>query len=281
MFAEFKNTLRKLRGSIIGWSVGLFLYDLLISSMYSSIVEMGDQFQEFLAVYPEEMIAFFPSISEFTSPIGFFDTYFSAYMTIILGIFAVGAARLLVGDEEKGTLDLVISYPVSRTSLFWGRVLAFTSAIAILLISAWLGWVIPAKGVGLDLSPVDLLLGIFPLFLVMLLFAALALLLSLVLPATRAASAVSGGLLVANFLLVGLSNLNADLKPLYEVTPLYYYQGAQFIKDPNWVWMLGLIVAALLLAALAWVLFLRRDIRVGGEAGWQLPFLGRKREKTA
>jgi putative exporter of polyketide antibiotics len=154
------------------------------------------------------------------------------------------------------------------------------TACTILIASAWLGWIIPADRVGFALTPADLLMGVFPLLVVSLLFAALALLLSLVLPSSQAASAVSGGLLVANFLLVGISNLNDDLKPLYEVTPLYYFQGARFIDDPNWTWMLGLIGAALLLAVLAWALFLRRDIRVGGEAGWQLPWLGRKRQKA-
>jgi len=280
MFAEFINTLRKLRGSILGWGIGLFLYDLLIASMYSSIIEMGDSLQAMLSSYPEEMLAFFPSIAEFTSPVGFMDTYFSAYMTFIIGIFAAGAAgRLVVGEEESGILDLVMSYPVSRTKLFFGRFLAYLSALAIILLACWLGWVIPAESAGIPLTAFEMLLPILPLFAVLFVFGGLGLLLSLVMPSSKLAGGLAGGLLVGNFLLVGLSNLNEDLQPFFEVTPLYFYQGAKIIEDPNWGWMLGLIGVGLIFVAAAWLIFLRRDIRVGGEAGWQLPLLSLR--KTA
>lgn len=48
------------------------------------------------------------------------DLYFN-YMTVIIGIFAVGAAAgLLAGDEERGTLDLILAHPVSRSSFSGG-----------------------------------------------------------------------------------------------------------------------------------------------------------------
>lgn len=277
MFAEFKHTLRRMRGPIIGWGIGLFLYDLLMSSFYSSILEMGDQMEALLENYPPEMLAFFPSISEFTSPSGYLDTYFFSYMTLIIGIFAVGAcARLLVGDEEKGILDLVMAYPVSRAALFWGRLLGFVVATVLILLAGWLSWVIPSESSGLDLTWVEFLLPFLPLLAVLLLFGALALLFSMLLPSARLAGGLSGALLVGNFLLVGLSNLNTDLEPLYKLTPFYYHQGGKAINGLNWEWLGGLLAAALVLALLAWWRFQRRDIRVGGEGGWQWPLLRRK-----
>ena len=35
MLAEFKHTLRRMRGQIIGWSIGIGLYGLLMVSFYS------------------------------------------------------------------------------------------------------------------------------------------------------------------------------------------------------------------------------------------------------
>lgn len=260
-----------MRGTIIGWSIGLFLYDWMMSSFYSTIGEMADQFIVLLESYPKELIAFFPSIEEFGSPIGYIDTYFSSYMTLIVGIYAIGAgAKLLVADEEQGILDLLISYPVSRTRFLWGRFLAFFSATVMILLAAWLGWVIPAKGAGFDLSALDFLLMMVPLFVILLLFGSLALLLSLVMPAARLAGGLTGALLVGNFLLIGMSSLNEDLLPVFEVTPLYFYQGAKFIEDPNWGWLAGIIAISVGLLFLSWLIFQRRDIRVGGEAGWRI-----------
>jgi ABC-2 type transport system permease protein len=275
MFAEYKNSLRKLRGTILGWSIGLFLYDWFIASFFSSVADMADQFTDLLKNYPKEFVAFFPSIQEFGSPIGYIDTYFSGYMTLIIGIYAVGAcAKLIVGDEENGILDLLISHPISRTKFFWGRFLAFVSATIIILFSAWLGWVIPAANAGFELTAWQFLLPMVPLFGILILFGSLALMMSLVMPAVRLASGFAGALLVGNFLLVGMSSLNEDLLPLYEVTPLYFYQGAKFIEDPHWRWLAGILGVSAGLVLIAWLVFQRRDIRVGGEAGWQfhLPF---------
>ncbi|NIV13507.1 MAG: ABC transporter permease subunit [Aliifodinibius sp.] len=275
MFAEYKNTLRKMRGTIIGWSISLFLYDWMMSSFYKSIGELADQMNTLLSSYPKELMAFFP-IEEFGSPVGYIDTYFSSYMTIIIGIFAVGAcAKLLVGDEENGILDLLIAHPISRTKFFWGRFLAFLSATVLILIVSWLGWLIPAESAGFELSAFDFLLIMFPLLGVLIFFGSVALFLSMVMPAARLASGLAGALLVGNFLLIGMSNLNEGLKPVFEKTPLYFYQGAKIINDPNWGWFFGLLGVSLVIVLLAWITFQKRDIRVGGEAGWQinLPFV--------
>jgi ABC-2 type transport system permease protein len=275
MFAEYKNTLRKLRGTIIGWSIGLGLYDWFMSGFYSSIVDLADEMTNLLQSYPKEFMAFFPSIEEFGSPIGYIDTYFSSMMSVILGIFAIGVcAKLVVADEEDGSLDLLIAHPISRTKFIWARFLAFVTATVMILTVAWLSWVIPAKNAGFVLTAWDLLMVMLPLFGVLILFGAVALFLSLVMPAARLASGLTGALLVGNFLLVGMSSLNEDLLPIFEVTPLFFYQGAKFIEDPQWGWILGLLGVSIGLLLIAWVIFQRRDIRVGGEAGWQinLPF---------
>jgi hypothetical protein len=73
-----------------------------------------------------------------------------------------------------------------------------------------------------------------------------------------------------------LSELNDKLEPIFEFTPLYFYQGAQIITDPNWSWIGGLVMASLIMVIAAWLIFLRRDIRVGGEAGWRIPILNQK-----
>ena len=57
MFAEFKHTLRRLRGQIIGWSVGLALYTVLMAGIYEDIAQID--MNAMLEYYPAEMMAFF------------------------------------------------------------------------------------------------------------------------------------------------------------------------------------------------------------------------------
>lgn len=285
MFAEFIHTLKRTRGSIIGWSIGLGLYGLFMVSFFSTMQGI-EGIEELLASYPPEMLAFFgDSIQAITTPMGYIDTYYFVYMPVIVGIFAVGiGANLLAGDEEKGILDLVLAHPVTRPGLFWGRVLASVVATLIILLFSWLSWAIPSGNSGMDVSWGELLLPFFPLLAILLLTMAVALFLSMALPAARLASMLTGSLLVANFLLVGLANLNDNLASVIKITPLHYYQGGKAMEGLNGNWLLGLLTVAALFTLAAWQLFERRDIRVGGERGWQwanwFPTLT-KREKVA
>ena len=283
MFAEFKHTLRRMRGQMIGWGIGLTLYGVLMVSLYDSIVGI-EGFEELMASYPQELMAFFggEDMLAITTPKGYLSIYYFGYMAIIIGIFAISAcASLLVGHEEKGILDLVMAHPISRTALFWGRLLGYVAATVVILLIGYLSWLIPSGSSGLDLSWIELLRPFLPLFAELLLFGTLALLLSMVLPSVRIAGMITGGLLIANYLLIGLSNINEDLKSLIEFTPLHYYQGGDAITELNWGWLAGLLAVSGAFALLAWWRFQRRDIRVGGEGGWRLPSLPFRRRAGA
>lgn len=270
MFAEFTHTLRRLRGQIIGWSLGLALFSLMMAFFWEQVLEM-EGLQEMIENYPPELAAFFGGMTAITTPAGYMDTYYFSMMPVIAGIFAVIAGSgLLAADEEKGVLDLILSHPISRTTLFWSRVLALGVGVALVMVAGWLGWYLPSLRTSMDLSALEFLFPFFSLFAVLTLFAALALLFSMVLPAARLAGTLAGALAVANYLLLGLSNLNPDLASIMEVTPLAYYQGGMAANGLEGLWVVGLLLVAVLLAAGAWLLFLRRDIRVGGERSWRL-----------
>lgn len=273
MLAELKHTLRRKRGQMIGWGLGVVLYGLLMASLFDSIVGI-EGFAELMASYPEDLAAFFGGLTTITTPKGYLDIYYFNYMPVIVGVFAVSVgAGLLVSDEEKGILDLIMSHPISRTALFWGRVLGFLAVMILILFVGWLSWVIPSQGTEMNLTWIEFLRPFLPMFAQLALFGALALLLSLVLPSVRMAGMLTGGLLVGNYLLIGLANLNEDLKALIEYTPLYYYQGGKAIDGLDWAWLGGLAGVSLLFILLAWWRFQRRDIRVGGEGGWNLSSL--------
>ena len=270
MFVELINTLRRNRGQIFGWSFGLILYSALMSSMYSDIALID--FDEFLGYYPEDMLAFFgESFSAISSPHGYLDLYFFGYMTIIVGIFSVGAgAKLIVKDEEDGLLDLVLTYPKSRSAVFWGRVFGYIMTVMLILVAAWLSWVIPSGSSGLDLTAGELLKPFWGLLGQLLLFGSFSFLLSMLLPAARIASMITGGLLVGNYLLIGLANINQDLKNIVEYTPLHIYQGGYAILGIDWDKLMIVFGGVLLFFLLAWWRFLLRDLRVAGEGEWKL-----------
>ena len=273
MWAEYKNTIRKMKGAIIGWSVGLFSYTVLMAALFPMMItEMGEEYLAMIEIVPQEFLAFFPNISQFLSPVGFVDTYFFSMMVVVIPILTIGqGAKLLVRDEEAGILDLAMSYPLSRTKLFWARWAAYADGIVLVLLASYLGWIIPNKGEGWAMTMGELAQAYLPLLVIVLLFGMFAFFLSLLLPSFKTASGLTGALLIGNYLLMGISNIREELKTVYKFTPMHYYQGGLAAEELNWEWLLGLLGFTLLFMLLAWLLFERRDIRVGGEAGWELP----------
>jgi ABC-2 type transport system permease protein len=269
MLTELRFALGRLRGRILGWGIGLGLYSLMMVWLYEDVAQID--IDAYLEAFPEEMLGFFQGITELATPQGYLDTYYFNYMVLIVGILSIGVgAGLLVNDEERGILDLVLAHPIGRTALFWGRYLGLALALAVVLLMGQLGWILPPQSAAMGLSWVEFLRPCLPLWAALMLFGSLALLLSMVLPSGRLASMVSGALLVANYLLVGLANVNPDLGRLVQFTPLYYYQGGFAILGIEWNWVAGLVAASAVMALIAWALFVRRDIRVGGEHEWQL-----------
>lgn len=275
MMTVFRYALRRSRGQILGWGIALALVAMLMVSVYDSmLVGQQEQFQDLMSIYPPELTAFFGDFSFFATPEGFISIEFFSFMPLVLGIFGVlMGSGLLVSDEERGTLDLIMAHPVSRTALFVGRLLALVVATMAILALAWVGMIVSMNwssiyiGWGIVWRPFLSLLA------ELLLFGTLSLLLSMLLPSRRLAAMTSGVALVASFFITGLANISEDLETIAKLSPLSYYQTQDAFQGLNGVWLAGLLAAAVVFSALAWWRFQRRDIRVGGEGGWRLPSL--------
>lgn len=270
----FRYTLSRFRGQILGWGIAILLLGLMLMWFYPSIAEQQETFEQLLEIYPPELSAFFGDLSAMATPEGFLSVEYFSYMPLILGIFAVlMGSGLLVSDEENGTLDLVLAHPVSRTALFFGRLLAFVVATLAILAISWLGLVLGTVVTSLDLGWSQMGLPFLSLLAMLFLFAALALLLSMLLPSRRLAAMTAGLVLVASFFITGLARIVEELETVAKFSPLNYYQSGEAMNGLNQEWFWGLVAFAALFALLAWWRFLRRDVRVGGEGGWRLPSL--------
>lgn len=285
MLTVFRHAAARSKGSILGWGLSLGLLSMWLVSFYDSIAKNAEQFQELLSAYPKEIFAFFGGMTDFFTPEGFLNVEMYSYMPLVLGIFAVLAGSgLLVSDEEKGFLDLLMGHPVSRTGLFFGRLLSFLAVTVGILTLIWLGSMVGMQwSTYMNLGWGQMWLPNLSLGAYVLLFGALSLFLSMVLPSRRMAASVAGLLLVGAFFVNGMAALNESVAKIADYLPMHYYQGGLAVDGLNWTWFLGLLAAAVVFAALAWWRFERRDIRVGGEGGWGFPSLKKllRREQAA
>jgi len=273
MFTIFKYSFTRNLGAILGWGLSLAVLGGYLILFYDTLAEQQAQLNALLSQYPPELMVIFGGMEDMFSPHGYINVEFFSYMPLILGIYAIqSGSGLLAGDEESGTLDLVLAHPVSRTGIYWYRLLAFLATILAILLITWTSFVLVAPGTTLGISTGEMVLPFLSLFALLVLFGALALLLSMLLPARRLATMTTMLLLVASFFITILARLDDRLANLAEFSPMNYYQGGLALKEMEWGWLAGLLGAAVIFALLAWWRFERRDIRVGGEGGWQFAF---------
>lgn len=276
MASIFKHAIRRLSGQMLGWGIALGSMAFFLMILYGPLQDQQAGLETLLDALGDTMLAFLGGRTDFLAPAGYLDINFYSYLPVIAGIFAVlMGSGLLAVDEERGSLDLTMACPVSRTALFWGRFMALLVATTAILACTWLGFVAGLPFVDWNIGALDLLWPQMTLLALLMLFGAMALLLAMLLPSRAMAASTGGGILVLGYLVDSLSHINKRLEAVNAFLPFKYYQGGRAVDGLDWSAFLGLAAMAALFALLAWWRFLRRDIRVSGEGSWNLPLLRR------
>lgn len=279
-WTTFRYTFISLRGQILGWGLGLGLYGLMIVPMYETFAGQGEQFQQMIANYPPEFLAFFgATVNSMLTPAGFLGMYAFSMLPIIIGIFAVLAGSgLIVSDEEHGRLDLIIAHPVGRSAFFFGRFMGLLAACVAIMLLGWLGFSLLLGGSSLGIDWGQMAVPFLSLLIQALLYTALAFLLSMLLPARSLAAVVSGALVVTSYMISSLAFMDERMAALAKLMPYHYFQTTLSLQELNLGWLSALFGISALMVLLTWVRFLRRDIRLSGEGSWRMPFLGKRRK---
>src|SRR4030042_2078757 len=271
LWTTFRYTFASLRWQIIGWGLGLALYGLMIVPMYETFGSQPGRFQQMIASYPPEFLAFFGADTNSPlTPSGFLGMYAFSMFPIIVGIFAVLAGSgLIVSDEERGRLDLIVAHPVGRTSFFWGRFLGLLGAAISIMILGWSGFSVLLGRSSLGLTAGEIAVPFLSLLIQTLVYASLGLLLSMLLPSRSLAAMLTGVIMVIGYFASSLSFMNQRLDMLARILPYHYFQTVLSFQQLNLTWLLGLLGVSLAMTLLAYVRFFRRDIRLSGEGSWR------------
>jgi ABC-2 type transport system permease protein len=267
MFATWKYTLRRLAVATFCWGAVLFSSAFLIVFSFDYMIEKNKELLvDLINNMPAPLKAMVGDANQFATPQGFLDAKFFVQSGLLLGIYGVFAGSgLLATDEEKGRLDLLAAYPVSRRSLFWGRTLAVITSMAVVVFFAWLGLVASLPLTSLDISKFQFGLGCVTLFALTMVYTGMALLLSLLLPSRLVVAGTAGVLLFSGFLLALLAPAIDFLRPVHALLPFRYYQGGKAMDEFDVVSLLVLLSLTTVELLAAWWLFERREIRVIGE----------------
>lgn len=261
------KTLREYRVPILGWGLGLAIV------VYTQIYAVGllSLKARLDAAQLAASLRFFGDPVALTTPTGYATWKTMGALPAFLGIWAVLAgARLLRREEERRSLDVLLSTPRSRARILVEKLAALVIALAAIGILIGLGAMAGESKAGMQMDGGGALMAGLNASLAALIFAMLALLFAQVLRTAGAAAGLAGAVMVLAYLMEGTGRV-AGAGWLRHLSPFYYYDLSKPLipsvgVDGGGVLMLALL--ALVIGGASVPLFLRRDI---GGVAWSRP----------
>jgi ABC-2 type transport system permease protein len=148
----FLKTLRDQRRGLLGWGIGVVFLVAAIGAIWPSIRGMPN-LGEFVANYPEALKRLF-SLDAITTGSGFMNAeLFTLMLPVLFIVFGIGrGARLIAGEEEDGTLDVILVTPVSTSRLLLQKAAALAVSIIALGVLLFVATALSSLAYSMDIG---------------------------------------------------------------------------------------------------------------------------------
>lgn len=178
----------------------------------------------------------------------------------IVGYAVMLGASVSAGEEDDGTISVLMSTPISRMRYILTKAVTVLVAVAVSTALFWVGVSIAASVTGLDLDQTGVAAACLQLALLALFFGYLALAVGALKGRGAIAAGVAGGVAVLSYLVATFVPLT-EFPDWAKISPWYYYMGSNPLANGFDVAHIA-VLAGLALAAgvLAVVSYPRRDL---------------------
>ncbi|MDA0815315.1 MAG: ABC transporter permease subunit [Chloroflexi bacterium] len=257
------NTLRGLRWQVTWYGIGLALYAAFMIWLFP-IFEGA--FATVAAEYPPEIMAFFGASGDLANPRVFIQVEYFSFAPIILVIYGTMAGTgLLASDEGRGTLKPLLAQPISRTSIFFSRLLALVAGLFLILAVNALGWILSVPFIDLGdtglLSFLGATLVAIPLVMT---FAGLGLLVASISPTRGSAGGILAVLAIVAYLISSFALAIEAISWMRWLSPYFYSDSHRLLTEGIVWWHQGVLTGlAVLSVTLGWLGFCGREIAAG------------------
>ena len=258
----FGKTLRDQKWSLLGWAVGLVGLSLYLLYVYP-FVNRAAAMLKVLDSLPPVIKNLIGKDNFMATPEGFFNLQpFSILAPLLFIVFAVAkGSDATAGEEERGTLDLLLANPLKRWQVVMEKSLAHGAALFMLSFVFWLAMAGGSRLFGIALNGLRLAAVIFSCWLLGLAFYSLALACGCLSGKKKFSVGVSGGLAVITYLINAYAPMVESLRPYRIFSPFYFYNGNNVLSNglqPTHILVLACLIALFFSAAL--LAFSRRNL---------------------
>ncbi len=249
--------------AMLGWSLGLAGIASVQLAVYPSVRDAAAGTSQLMNSFPEAFKTMF-RITDYTSGPGYLGAELFSIMVplVFIGVGASFGSSATAVEEERGTADLLLTLPVTRTKVLLAKLLALLAAQAALGLALWLVLLVGTRAVDLSgVSAWGLLAACTAAVLLGWLYTGIGLAVGAWSGHRAVALGAAIGLALAAFLLFSLGPLVDALQPWLKVTPFHWAMGNDPLRNGMSAGYVALLVgASLALYGLAVLAFLRRDI---------------------
>ena len=245
------KTLFDARRSLVAWVVSLALLVAMYVAIWPSMRGQPSM-SDFLDQMPEAMRSLFATTgADMSTPVGYLQVELLSFMgPLVLMLYTVTAGSAAVaGEEDRRTMDLLLSAPISRSRVVVEKLLAMCAGVVLLA----------AVGVGLPWGKVTA--AMLHMALLALVFGALALAVGGVTGHATLSRAVPAVVAVVAYVVNGLAPIVSWLEPFQKLSPFYQYVGHDPLRHGVAWTSVGVAVATVVVLGVIAVLgFRRRDV---------------------
>jgi ABC-2 type transport system permease protein len=257
----FAKTIRDLRWPTFWVALGMAgmtAYFAILFPTYVKTFNVGELLQK-MGDYGK----LFGVVGDATTLAGFLHVeLFSMILPALMVALVAGmASGFTAGEESRGTIDILLSYPISRRRMVLEKVLAVTLAAFAAAASVWILGLAGAAMSSTPLSPSDLAAALTMLVLLGLAFGAIALLVSAATGNRAASIGIAVGLMVLMYLVDAVANIVDGLGVIRPLSLFRYYMGNDPLRNGLSLADAGVLAAvAAVFLVVSLVAFERRDL---------------------
>jgi ABC-2 type transport system permease protein len=265
------KTLRDKRRAMIGWLLVMTGMSLIYALYWPYIRDnpfMAQMMVSYLQSFPSGLIEAFigSNLTQFTTrPEAFLDSeLFFIFVPLAFILFTVSfGSDAIAGEEDRGTLDLLLSNPMPRSRIVLEKFAALVASTFLLGALLEIELAVASVATNTSISLIRLAEVTLSVILLSLVFGSMALALGCIGLSPGMSTGVAVSLGVASYFVNSLAATFVNLQPYRKYSPFFYYIQADPLMNGLNVGdatvLLALIVVTLSIALLA---FQRRDISV-------------------
>jgi len=257
----FAKTVHDRRHGLLWWNLGIAVMTIATMSVWPSV---RDEYAKLVQNYPQALLAFFGiDKAGLGTAAGYLEAELFSFMVPLafLAYMIAGSSATIAGEQETGTLELLLAQPVSRRRVASEKFFGLCASLAVIAAGFAAVVIVFSHVFDLRIAAPNIMAATLSAYLLAVLFGAAALLAGCATGHRALAAGLAAGIAAAAYLLTSVGALVTGVKHFRPASPFWWYSGHDPLRhgiEPLHATLLIAVTAALYIAAL--VTFERRDL---------------------